>query len=185
MIAIATAPTVTVAQLERARRLARAFGHTWGHTPDDVLATASVAAIAAYWERALTEAGRAGWAWGITAPSVCPEEGTINHTTASGRLSWFVAADGETTIQIDRPGWVTVLRAVVPGDAALEYGDSGIAVEVAGTYHERHLIALAEAVGAIMDGTGHPGALATFAALAPLWAGALPDGETAAEADAG
>jgi len=85
-------------QLERALRLARAFGHTWGHTPLEHCRTA--ASISAYWDSEME--GLDSWQRGITAPWVV--DGVLSHVTGTGRSAWAIGPDGGTSLEIHRPG---------------------------------------------------------------------------------
>lgn len=135
--------------------------------------------------------------------AVAPD--TLVHVTGSGRLAWAVNPDGGVRLEIRRPSPADQIRRAVQAarhaawvagedeDAAVldtftdEQGEDetpevvlvahtegdpryqSATVSATGAYSYRHLVAL---YGALRPLCGDYGALV---ALAPLWAGALPD----------
>lgn len=143
---LTTTTALTPAAVTAAHRLARAYGHTWGHLDlHEVLALPALTPEAI--ERAsmarLSE-GPAGW--GITAPT--PDEyGDLVHTTGSGRLSWRIEPSGDAYVRVSRPGDLVVFAVSIRDGQIVP--DEWTRTELAAT-RSRHLWAAREAVTALL-----------------------------------
>ena len=162
-----------------ALRLAIEFRHEWpgplmekfemtsGQVPEDLVSWPPDVPLPAVEEiHRITLAARGQDAQaGISHPSF--HEGSYVHTTASGRLSWFINADGNVRIEIDRPDHPTILfiEVKVSGNwfvpaaqgqnpRAWEAGDVQIYLNEPDQVYARHLSAAKKAIVALIGQEG-------------------------------
>jgi hypothetical protein len=131
-----TAPStaLTIAQYERALALASAFGHHWAAAVTDqnepspelaearnglaaCVAAGQVVPIAAIDGCSKEHPNAVG---GIFAPTLSTA-GQVVHTTATGRLTWAIEADGEVALTIRRPSNARRRLAAVREEASAAF----------------------------------------------------------------
>jgi hypothetical protein len=150
----ATVTTLPAAQFLAATRLASAHYHEWASIANErtLLAINLVGGL-----ELLTRVVRAkeGDLWpGIDRPWV-DAEGTVVHTTASGRLRWEVYQDGFTRLWVSRPSGDVLCAGVgAPDESGVP--ESIVISHVDGEFLERHIGTLATAIAALGPlGYGH------------------------------
>jgi len=76
-------------------------------------------------------------------------DGDICHTTLTGRLSWRISPSGDTLLKIARKSEEIAIRCHLPYGSVMA-SDGAASVEVVGVFEQRHILALLEALNALM-----------------------------------
>jgi len=143
--------TLTEMAAMLAHILASTFGHEWtgAVSPQGIKSLAIMGHLSVATIYEIVDAKAEGdktpyWMRGIQAPTLSPE-GDVVHTTGSGRLTWAITPEGDTTLTISRPGGIPCLVAHVSswGDWRVERGSAPSEM--------RHAEALAFALRPLID----------------------------------
>ncbi len=138
-------------QLQRTIALASFYGHEWAvvvqqHYGENLPEALSLEEI-----EQLVETERA--AHPLDLPGIgCPEvdnNGVVHHITGTGRTEYVVSPDGSVTIEVSRPAG-PVLSGRVNPDGSWDVWEEPGAREIG--YFRRHVVALQDAIRAIVPG---------------------------------